>query len=55
MRDGVEDYELLKVLASRDPERAATLAQEVVASFTDYMRDVAAFRQVRQALLDALD
>jgi len=55
MRDGVEDYELLKVLAGRDPERAAALAQAVVVSFTDYVRDVAAFRQVRQALLDSLD
>ncbi|MHB8864107.1 MAG: glycoside hydrolase domain-containing protein [Pirellulaceae bacterium] len=55
MRDGVEDYELLRVLASRDGEKAAALAQTVTASFTDYVRDVATFRQVRQQLLDSLD
>ena len=55
MRDGVEDYELLRLLAGRDREKAETLAQTVVASFTDYVRDVATFRQVRQELLDSLD
>jgi hypothetical protein len=55
MRDGVEDYELLQVLAARDAEKAETLARAVVASFTDYMRDVSAFRNVRRELLEALD
>jgi len=55
MRDGVEDYELLRVLASRDPEKAESLARAVVASFTDYVRDVAAFREVRRQLLAAFD
>ncbi len=55
MRDGVEDYELLRLLARRDREKAAALAQRVVDSFTNYVRDVATFRQVRQELLDSLD
>ncbi|MBM4088019.1 MAG: DUF4091 domain-containing protein [Planctomycetes bacterium] len=55
MRDGVEDCELLSVLAERDPAKAAALAERVVASFTDYVRDAATFRQVRRELLDALD
>ncbi len=55
MRDGVEDYELLTLLASRNGEQAAALAQKVVASFTSYVRDAATFRQLRQELLEALD
>ncbi len=55
MRDGIEDYELLTLLAQRDPDKAAQLAQKVVATFTDYVRDATAFRAVRRELLEALD
>lgn len=55
MRDGVEDFELLRLLAEQDPDRAARLAKQVVVSFTDYLRDVDSFRQVRRQLLSALD
>ena len=36
-------------------QQAAKLAESVVASFTDYIRDVAKFRQARRELLEALD
>lgn len=55
MRDGIEDYELLKLLAQRDPQKADELAQRVVNTFTDYVRDVATFRAIRRELLEALD
>lgn len=55
MRDGVEDYELLTLLAAKDPEKAKALAATVVRSFTDYLRDAPSLRQVRLELLQSLD
>jgi len=55
MRDGVEDYELLTLLAQKDPTKAQTLAETVVRSFTDYVRDPKMLRQVRIELLESLD
>jgi len=53
MLEGIEDYELLKVLAKRDPQQAEALARQAVSTFTDYVRDVAAFRKIQRSLLDA--
>jgi hypothetical protein len=55
MRDGVEDFELLTLLAESDPEIAQDLAKRVVRTFTDYVRDVPTFRQIRIELLEALE
>ncbi len=55
MRDGIEDYELLTVLAARDREQAERIAKTVVSTFTDYVRDVTKFRQARLELLEALE
>lgn len=55
MRDGVEDYELLRLLAEKDPGKAESLAKTVVRSFTDYARDAKTLRQVRLELLEMLD
>jgi hypothetical protein len=55
MRDAVEDYELLALLAERDAAAAAALAGRVVRAFTDYERDPAAFQSVRLELLQALE
>lgn len=55
MRDGVEDYELLRLLAEKDPGKAESLAKTVVPSFTDYARDAKTLRQVRLELLEMLD
>jgi len=53
MLEGIEDYELLKVLAKRDPQQADALARQAVSTFTEYVRDVAAFRKIQRSLLDA--
>lgn len=53
MLEGIEDYELLKVLAKRDPQRAEALARQAVSTFTDYVRDPAAFRKIQRSLLEA--
>jgi len=54
MRSGIEDYEMLRALKERDPAAAEQIAAGAVSSFTDYVRDVAAFRKIEQRLLEAL-
>jgi hypothetical protein len=54
MRAGIEDYEMLVALARRDRGAADLLAREAVASFTDYVRDPAAFRRIEGRLIEAL-
>jgi chemotaxis methyl-accepting protein methylase len=54
MREGIEDYELLRTLEKRDPAAAQKIAGEMIRSFTDYVRDPAQFRQIKRQLLEAL-
>jgi len=51
MREGIEDYELLRVLASTSPDRAQQLARRAISGASDYMRDVPSFRQLQAELL----
>lgn len=53
MREGIEDYELLRALSVHNPGLAAELARRVMPSFTDYVREVDAFRAIQQELLSA--
>jgi len=54
MREGIEDYEMLKALQGRDAAAAARISASAVSSFTEYVRDPAAFRRIEQKLLEAL-
>jgi hypothetical protein len=54
MRAGIEDYELLQALKKKDPASAGRLARTAVASFTEYVRDPAAFRRIQRRLLEVL-
>ena len=54
MRAGIEDYEMLVALSRRDRAAADALAREAVATFTDYVRDPAAFRRIETKLIEAL-
>jgi hypothetical protein len=54
MRDGIVDYELLKMLETRDPALAAELARQVVYTFDRYDMDVPSFREKRREILRAL-
>ena len=54
MREGIEDYELLHVLGMSKPDQAMRLVQKVIPHFTDYVRDVSAFRKVQAELLVAV-
>jgi hypothetical protein len=53
MREGIEDYELLRALSVHNPARAAELARRVTPSFTNYVHDVDSFREIEQELLSA--
>lgn len=54
MRDGIVDYELLKMLEERYPEEAAELARQVVYRFDYYDINVDAFREKRIKILTLL-
>jgi hypothetical protein len=54
MREGIEDYEMLRSLEARDHAAAEEICASAVSSFTEYVRDPAAFRSIEQRLLDAL-
>ncbi len=55
MRDGVEDFELLTLLAKKDRAMAHEIAEGTVRTFTDYVRDEKIFRAQRLKLLEAFD
>jgi hypothetical protein len=54
MREGIEDYEMLRALKARDPAAAEQISASAISSFTEYVRDAAAFRSIEQRLLEAL-
>ncbi len=54
MRDGIVDYELLKMLKARYPEEAAELARQVVYRFDHYDTNIEAFREKRKNILSLL-
>lgn len=53
MREGIEDYGLLRALAGRDAAAARRIAAEAVQSFTEYVREPARFREIHRGLLEA--
>ncbi len=55
MRDGIADYELLRLLDSRDPSTAHNIVNSMVYDFDSYNNSNAALRSARKQLLDALD
>ena len=54
IRQGLEDLELLRLLARRDQARADAIARSIVRGFGDYDANVAAYRTARRKLLRAL-
>jgi hypothetical protein len=55
MRDGIEDYELLKLLSKKHPAKAHGICDSVVKSFTDFTTDPVVFRAARGRLIQALE
>jgi hypothetical protein len=54
MRDGIEDYEMLVLLAKKDAEKADALAARVIPHVNDYLRDWKAFRRAHRELLESM-
>jgi hypothetical protein len=54
MRDGIADYELLKLLEQKSPDKAKELVGKVIRGFDMYDNNVRAFRMKRVELLEAL-
>ena len=54
MRDGIEDCELLRLLAEKSPDQARALAERMVPKMSRPEKDVARFRRARRELLAAL-
>lgn len=53
-REGIEDMELLRLLAQKKPGEATSLVRSVIRGFDDYTRKVAVLRAARQKLLQML-
>ena len=54
MRDGIVDYELLKMLEKKNPEKAKELIDQVIYRFNKYDNNIEAFRNHRRNLMKFL-
>jgi len=52
MGSGIEDYELLRVVAERDEKLADEICAQIVRTFTDYNATVGAFGEAHRRLLE---
>jgi len=54
MRDGIYDYELLKMLEKKYPEKAKSLVNNIILNFDNYDGSISYFRKIRKELLALL-
>ena len=54
MRDGIVDYELLKMLEAKNPEKAKEVSGKIVFNFDHYDLNVINFRKLRKEILEEL-
>jgi hypothetical protein len=54
MRDGIMDYELLKMLSQKDPDKAKEICNQVIYSFDRYNTDIKVFMEKRKMILELL-
>ena len=54
MREGIEDYALLRELEKKDKAIAQKIAGEAVRTFVDYVRESSEFRVIQQKILTEL-
>jgi hypothetical protein len=54
MRDGIMDYELLKMLSQKDPDKAKEICSQVIYSFDRYNTDIKVFMEKRKMILELL-
>ncbi len=54
MRDGIYDYELLKMLERKDPAKSKQIVNDLIRNFDDYDNSVLYFRTIRKEILELL-
>lgn len=54
MRDGIDDYQLLRMLEKKNLSKAKSLANDIILNFNEYDGSVSYFRLIRKQLLDEL-
>lgn len=54
MRDGIDDYQLLKMVEAKDPARANRIVSSIILEMNSYDNSVTYFREVRKQMLDFL-
>ena len=54
MRDGIRDYDLLKLVEARDPQQARAFVETIVFDYDRYDTSVQRFRQIRREILEFL-
>lgn len=54
MRDGIRDFDLLRMYGERDPEGAMRLCRSVAVDYLTHNTDIQNFRQVRREILETL-
>ena len=54
MRDGIDDYQLLKMVEAKDPVRANRIVSSIILEMNSYDNSVTYFREVRKQMLDFL-
>ena len=52
-RDGAQDFELLKIVESKNPGKAKELSKAIARSFSDFTSDPEIFMSIRRQLLEA--
>lgn len=53
-RDGIDDYQLLKMLEAEDPEAAKSIVDGIILGFNSYDGSILYFRKMHQKLLELL-
>lgn len=54
MRDGIDDYQLLKMLEKTNPKKAHEYANAIIQDFNKYDGSISYFRSIRKEILDLL-
>ncbi len=54
MRDGIDDYQLLKMLEQKDPAKAREYVNGLIYDFNKYDNSVLYFRKIRKGILERL-
>jgi len=54
MRDGIDDYQLLKMLEQKNPDKVKEFTNAVILNFNDYDSSISHFRTIRKEILELL-